>query len=135
MRDICMTNLYCRIALSYVCISGLHEKMEKRNPVVESHYDTRTVIFRTIVVVCYICFGSGIFHLLERNEASNDATNFEASYNKTMSSILCRGISNETKMQIIMAEIRRTFLQESFPTEWNFLGGVNISVQAITTIG
>ena len=109
--------------------------MEKRNPAVESHYDTRTLIFRTIVVVSYICFGSGIFHLLERNEASNDAANFEASYNKTMSSILCRGISNETKMQIIMAEIRRTFLQESFPTEWNFLGGVNISVQAITTIG
>lgn len=126
MHHICITSL---------SLSCLHEKMEKRNPDLESHYDTRTVIFRAFVVLCYICFGSGIFHVLERNEASNDATNFEASYNKTMSSILRRCVSNETEIQIIMAEIRRTFLQESFPTEWNFLGGINISVQAITTIG
>lgn len=109
--------------------------MERRNPAMESHYDTRTVIFRTFLVFTYICFGSGIFHLLERNESAKESANFESSYNKTMSSILRRGMSNETEMQIMMAEIRRTFLQESFPTEWSFLGGVNISVQAITTIG
>ena len=99
------------------------------------NYDARTLLFRTFLVGIYVCFGSGIFHLLERNEASRDAEKFEAVYNKTMSRILGSSISNETEVQRIMVEIRRTFLQESYPTEWNFLGGVNISVQAITTIG
>ncbi|XP_028404715.1 potassium channel subfamily K member 15-like [Dendronephthya gigantea] len=52
-----------------------------------------------------------------------------------MTRILVRSISNISDIQLIMAEIRITFFQESFPVEWDFLGGVNISVQAITTIG
>lgn len=104
-------------------------------PTAESFYDTRTLVFRTIVVVIYICFGSGIFHVLERHEPSRSAARFEEYYNRTISNILNRSISNDTEMKIVIAEIRRTFLQESYPTEWNFLGGVNISVQAITTIG
>ncbi len=104
-------------------------------PNLESNYDTRTLIFRTFMVFSYVCFGGGIFYLLERDEPSKAAAKFEEYYNKTMSSILNRSISNETEMQIIMAEIRRTFLQESYPPEFDFLGGVNVSVQAITTIG
>lgn len=104
-------------------------------PSMESNYDIRTLIFRTFMVVAYVCFGSGIFYLLERDEPLREAAKFEEYYNKTMSSILGRSITNITEMQIIMAEIRRTFLQESFPIEWDFLGGVNITVHAITTIG
>jgi hypothetical protein len=87
------------------------------------------------MVVAYVCFGSGIFYLLERDEPLREAAKFEEYYNKTMSSILDNSITNITEMQIIMAEIRRTFLQESYPIEWDFLGGVNITVHAITTIG
>jgi hypothetical protein len=111
----------------------LSEKMVQ--PDLEPKYDTRTLIFRTFIVASYVCFGSGIFHLLERYEPSRNAAKFEEHYNKTMSHILRRSISNETEIQMIMTEIRKTFLQESYPTEWDFLGGVNISVQAITTIG
>ena len=104
-------------------------------PEVNSGYDTRTTLFRAFTVVCYVCFGSGIFYLLERNEASRESAEFEEYYNKTMRSILGRYALNDTEMQTVMAEIRRTFLHETFPIEWDFIGGINISVQAITTIG
>jgi hypothetical protein len=34
-----------------------------------------------------------------------------------------------------MAEIRETFLQEVFPKEWDITGGLNLTIQVITTIG
>jgi hypothetical protein len=99
-------------------------------------YSTKTLIFRTFTVIAYVIFGSGVFHVLEKDEASMKVAKFEENYNKTMTSILSRCcIANETQLKIVMAEIRRTFLQEIFPKEWDFLGGVNITTQAITTVG
>jgi uncharacterized membrane protein len=99
-------------------------------------YDTKTLVFRTFMVVVYVIFGSGVFHVLEKDEASKEFVKFEENYNRTMTSILSRRcIANETQLKIVMAEIRQTFLQEIFPKEWDFFGGVNITTQAITTVG
>ena len=97
--------------------------------------DTKTIIFRFLTVLVYITFGSGIFHVLEKDEASKEVAKFEEHYNETMTSILSRYVANTTEIRIIMAEIRRAFLQEVFPKEWDNLGGFNISTHAITTIG
>ena len=98
-------------------------------------YDTKTILFRILMVIVYVIFGSAVFHYLEKDEASRKVATFEEYYNKTMTSILSRHVANSTEIKIIMAEIRRTFLQEVFPKEWDILGGFNISIQAITTVG
>ena len=98
-------------------------------------YDTKTIIFRSLTVLIYIIFGSGVFHILEKDQASKEVARFETYYNKTMTSILSRYVANTTEIKIIMAELQQTFLQEVFPKEWDNLGGLNISVQAITTVG
>lgn len=100
-----------------------------------SKYDTRTILCRVFTVFAYIAFGSCIFHLLERDAASRRVTQFEEYYNKTMAAILSRCTSNQTEINITMTRIRQTFMQDVFPKEWDGWGGVNITIQAMTTIG
>ena len=109
--------------------------MAKPREQTEPTYNRKTVIFRSLTVAVYIIIGSGAFHVLEKDEASKEVARFEEYYNKTMTSILSRYVANTTEIKIIMAEIRRSFLQGVFPKEWDMLGGFNISTQAITTIG
>ena len=97
--------------------------------------DVKTVLFRVFSVFAYIAFGSGIFHLLESDAASLRVAKFEEYYNKTMADILSCCTSNETSINITMARIRQTFMQHVFPKEWDSWGGINITVQAMTTIG
>ena len=98
-------------------------------------YSTKTIIFRSLTVLFYLIFGTGVFHVLEKDEASKEIAKFEEHYNTTMTSILSRYVANATTIKIIIAETRRTFLQEVFPKEWDISGGFNISIQAITTVG
>ena len=98
-------------------------------------YDKKTILFRILMVIVYVIFGSVVFHHLEKDKASRKVATFEDYYNKTMTSILSRFVANASEIKIIMAEIRRTFLQEVFPKKWDMLGGFNISIQAITTVG
>ncbi len=98
-------------------------------------YETKTIVFRFLTVLGYVGFGTGIFHLLEKDEASREVARFEEYYNKTMTSILGGYVANVTQVKIIMAEIRKTFLHEVFPKEWDIIGGIHITTQAITTIG
>lgn len=95
----------------------------------------RTLIFRFFLVVAYIALGSGIFHVLERNAAAKALIDFKESYNKTMTRILSPSISNHSEVERIILEVRREYIEELFPKEWNFDGGLNITIQAITTIG
>ena len=97
--------------------------------------DVKTVLFRVFSVFAYIAFGSGIFHFLESDAASLRVAKFEEFYNKTMADILSRCTSSETSINITMARIRQTFMQHVFPKEWDSWGGINITVQAMTTIG
>ena len=98
-------------------------------------YDKKTILFRILMVIVYVIFGSAVFHHLEKDEASRKVAIFEDYYNKTMTSILSRFVTNASEIRIIMAEIRITFLHKVFPKEWDILGGFNISIQAITTVG
>ena len=101
----------------------------------KSMYNKKTVILRVLMVAIYLAFGSVTFDFLERDEASKRVAAFEKYYNNTMTSILSRYISNATEIKIVMNQIRGTFLQDVFPKEWDILGGMNITTQAITTIG
>ena len=109
----------------------MSEPREQTGPM----YNAKTIIFRLLTVLVYIIFGSGVFHVLEKDEASMEIAKFEEHYNKTMTSILSRYVANTTEIGIIMAEIRGAFLQQVFPKEWDISGGFNISTHAITTIG
>ncbi len=107
------------------------QPQDTKNPM----YDTKTIIFRSLTVLVYVGFGSGIFHVLEKDEAAREVAKFEEYYNETMTSMLGRYVANVTQIKIIMAEIRKTFLHEVFPKEWDITGGINITTQAITTVG
>lgn len=100
-----------------------------------SKHDLKTALFRVFTVFAYIAFGSVIFHLLESDAASLRVAKFEEYYNKTMADILSRCTSKQTNINITMAHIRQTFMQDVFPKEWDNWGGINITVQAMTTIG
>ena len=109
--------------------------VEKMTDPDKSMYNKKTVILRVLMVTIYVAFGSVIFDLLERDEASKRVSAFEQYYNNTMMNILGRYISNATEIKIVMNQIRGTFLQDVFPKEWDVFGGINITIHAITTIG
>ena len=102
------------------------------------NHSWRTVLVRIVVVACYVCLGSGIFFLLERNNSSEKTTSdINRHQNNTLMNILkrCHCTANQTELENILMEFQLAFPPQSPPIPWSFLRGLDLTIATMTTIG
>lgn len=95
----------------------------------------KTIAFRVFLVAVYICFGAGVFYVLERDQGLA-WERLQKEYNNTLKNILMRCSTNDSELRELLKEIHHVSLQHDHLVPWSgFFSGMSLAVQVITTIG
>ena len=93
-----------------------------------------TTILRIILVVGYVCFGSGVFYLLEKSASKESAAGIAKQYNNTLETLVKHCTTNESDIGRLYEEFL-LFFPIKTPTSWDFLDSLALTIQTVTTIG